>query len=68
MSDFKAKKHRIRLFAGAPPQTQLDELTIAPQTLVCIWGVYFEEKEMEEKVKGEEDEVEGGIWPTQKLA
>ena len=49
MSDFKAKMHPIQFRlglsapdpAGAPPQTQLGELTALPQAPSWINGAYF---------------------------
>ena len=69
MSDFKAKMHQIRFFAGAPPQTPLEEL-IALLRAPAVFERRRDrgQKEREEKVKGREDEVEGDLTHPKILA
>jgi len=76
--DVKAKLHRISLSAGEScPQTPLWELTSLPRPLAVFMGPTSKRREAdrrgwergkERKSKGERmrEEVERGIWPTQK--
>jgi len=79
MSDFKAyKMHQIRFASPKPHWGSLVSLQRSPRYPSYVYlfnGLILlregrekeEENGMEGKIKGTGDEVDGGIWPTQKF-
>jgi len=74
MSDFKAKMQQIRSSLGLCPRPHWMSLQRSPDPIaIGLFEGFISkrrkrgEMERKQKVKGREDEVEGGIWPTQKF-
>ena len=75
MEDFKLKMHKIRYLLGLRPRPHWKNLRRSPTPVSVFEGSTSKRREKGEGRKGKGrkgkgrrgDEVEGGIWPTQKV-